>query len=197
MTISNEVISSVVTILLHAVADFSLVGNKDIKAPIVYRIKNNSAEWITKDNKQPTFVDVAIGLKLWDPKKPEEKVEFLLEPVSKDGKDGMDESRICVSRYLGGAAGDAAQPLTGSIVRALGGANLGFTFGLGALGKFSFGDNETLTKLIDAFVQTLATRVTGTAVEHVLYGPPPTDPELQALVDLAKWVSKCKQDDPS
>lgn len=195
LTITNETISSVVAIFLEALFDYSIIDGVGGKAPIVYIEDKTStpsrAKWLIKGDKAPTLVEVAIGLKAYDPSNPNIPV---MENVFEDAsKGGMDAKRLCIVRMLGGAAGDAAQPVTGVIVRAFGGANLGFSFGLGALGKVSFGDNETLAKLVDTVVENFSRRSTEIAMENILYGSgPPKSEALKAALEIAGWVSDCK-----
>jgi hypothetical protein len=145
--------------------------------------------WITKDGRTPTLATLAIELGVFDPKSPQ-NVGYLF--VGADNRT-MDAKRLCVARLLGGWAGDTAQPLTGVIMRALGGANLGVTFGLGGLGKFSFGDNETLTKLVDTIVENFPRRLTEMTVEHVLYGDAAeAAPPVKASLAVADLLTDCK-----
>jgi len=194
MTITNETITSAVAILLEALFDFSIIDATNFNAPIIYDIdaaKPSEAVWLTKANKRPTLVDVAVALQLADP--PTKPFTRIIE--KKDAKT-LDGQRLCVVRLLGGAAGDAAQPLTGMIVRALGGGNLGVSFGLGALGKFSFGDNETLTKLIDTVVENFPRRLTEATVSDYLYGKAADDPStsdvVKAALAIASMIGSCK-----
>lgn len=188
LTISNEVISNVAIIFLEATIDYSLVNASGINAPIVYLGDVTKPKWVTAGNRQPTFVEFAKGLKLWpEPQDSKPKPQLIVQADEKT----IDAPRLCVARYVGGISGDVAQPLSGMIVRTIGGANLGVTFGLGALGKFSFGDNDTLTKLIDSFVETLSKRLTEITVEHALYGEGKGNSKL---VKLAEMISECNND---
>lgn len=152
--------------------------------------------WVTKASKMPTLAELAKGMQLFtptgDPGSTTSAIPLVIERTSSKSPSNIDAPRLCVVRLLGGSAGDAAQPLTGMIVRALGGANLGFTFGLGALGKLSFGDNDTLTKLIDTIVENFARRLTELSVEHVLYGASTPPPALKGALGLAESLESCK-----
>jgi hypothetical protein len=151
--------------------------------------KEVNVKWLTKDGKRPTLIDivVAMGAVTGDPPRPD-----LKNVVELAGKETMDAKRLCVVRMIGGAAGDAAQPVTGMIVRAFGGANLGVSFGLGALGKFSLGDNETLTKLVDTVVENVPRRATEMAIANALYGPGAVSGSLGDTVMIAEWLAGCQ-----
>jgi hypothetical protein len=194
MTISNETISEVVSIFLEAVFDYSIIDGTSGTAPIVYAEDTSTSpskpKWLTKDSNAPTLAEVAIGIGAVDQNNANLP---LLRNVIENAKDGtMDAKRLCVVRMLGGAAGDAAQPVTGMIVRALGGANLGVSLGLGALGKFSVGDNDTLMKLVDTIVENVPRRSTEIAIENALYGKPFTPGALEWVLEIASWLTGCK-----
>ena len=67
---------------------------------------------------------------------------------------------------MSGFSGEASEAVTGLIVRALGGLETGPFV---VFGKFSFGDHETLTKLIDAGVETFSKRSTDVVISHILH----------------------------
>jgi hypothetical protein len=192
-TISNETIAGSVSVFLEALFDYSIIDGKVGAAPIVY-IEDGPAptkpKWLTKGNNAPTLAGIATGIGAVDPSNSNLP---LLEKVVENVKAGrMDAGRLCVVRFLGGAAGDAAQPITGAVVRALGGANIGVSFGLGALGKFSLGDNDTLTKLVDTVVEFLPRRSTELAAMNVLYGVIPDSGALRQALDVAALVPGCR-----
>jgi len=153
----------------------------------------SSVTWFTKDANTPTLATLAISVGLFDPKAPKDINRILM----KSDPTTMDAPRVCVARLIGGWSGDAAQPLVGTIVRLVGGANLGFTFGLGALGKFSFGDNETLAKLIDAVVETFVQRLGELTTETILYGNSNNaGAPLQSVLALAETLTDCQGKTP-
>jgi hypothetical protein len=190
MTISNETITSFTAILIEAAIDFSMLEASRWKAPIIYTLDvSNNPVWVTKDRKRPTLVDVVVNAQGQSPDRP--RLPFVIEEAARAGS-GMSKSKLCVARALGGQAGDGAQALSGSTVRLFGGADLGFVL----MGKFSFGDNETLTRLVDTVVETLARRLTEGAVQHLLYDADAKNPAvsdvLKATLTVAEWIDGCK-----
>jgi hypothetical protein len=193
LTITNETITAFAAVFIEATMDFAIIDARHWKAPIVYTSATDvrTIQWHTKGNNKPTLVDVAIKFGGVDPAKPE--WGYVIQEA-KNGI-GMNPTKLCVARLLGGEAGDAAQSLTGSAVRFFGGTNIGFV----VLGKFSFGDNETLARVIDTLLENFPRRLTEGALQHVLYEIDFSKPEankiLASLISVAESLAGCKEND--
>ena len=93
--------------------------------------------------------------------------QFIVEPVQEDPqKEGISEQKLCITHEIAGISGDAAQGFSGTILRLFGGGSGGIAF---LNGKVSIGDNQTLAKVIDTFLENVAKRVTEIFVSTILY----------------------------
>lgn len=161
MKITNETITGLFRVVLSAVFDVVVLSADDIKYPIVFNVQpDGSRKWVTKDNAKPTLA-VVLEEKLgsaatWPGK---------METAKAGNSPGMNETKLKVLGYVSGVAGDIADGLAGSLLRTLGGADVGFL----VLGKISIGDNETLMRIADVFIEWLARRATELAIATELY----------------------------
>lgn len=170
--LKNEVVVAFTSILYDLLWDYVLyLVNQDellIGDPIVYEQEKEKPKYINPENKEPTFAKFLVATEIARPKE-KPVLPGVLEPVkSKETKDskGLTKQEVCVIHYLSGLSGEASQGLAGLIVRSLGGANLGFVVGYG---KFSIGDNQMLTKIIDASVERFSKRSADLLFSDILY----------------------------
>jgi hypothetical protein len=78
-----------------------------------------------------------------------------LETIVAEGEKGIDERELKAIRYLSGLAGDKSKTLAGAAFRAFGGLEISLVIG----GKFSFGDNDTLAKILDTTFEVASKRI--------------------------------------
>lgn len=165
LTITNETITAVLHVAIEALADYAIVDSKKIRVPIVFEgteETENPTTFINSSKQPPTLAGYVMKIK--GSKKP--YMKYVIEPVKMNNEIGISTEKLQYIRYASGLAADSSQALSGAIVRLLGGANIGFGF----MGKFSFGDNETLSKIADTIVEGATRRVTEAFASHVLYG---------------------------
>jgi len=134
--IENSTITAIVGILWEAIADELL------ETPVWYKKDKVTKKdvYLTKDNVQPTASKRNVAT--------DELVVTL-------GKVGIEENEVKVMRFLSGLAGEQSKILSGSVYRAIGKVNIGFV----AESGFSFGDNETLAKILDTSFEVLSKRI--------------------------------------
>ena len=163
LTITNETITALEMIFLESLWDWAIIGG-GLSVPIIYEGDHNAPIFLTAEKRVPTLWTTLRDCGMAFP------VDKIIErAVEEDVDPGISLSELCTIRKVSGLVGDAAQGVTGIIVRAFGGANIGFTLGLGALGKFSLGDNDTLTKVVDTWTENTGRRATEVYVSHLLY----------------------------
>jgi hypothetical protein len=104
--------------------------------------------WSTKDAATPT------GAKRGS------RPKVLLAEKKAKGQITHDELKVI--RYLSGLAGDQAKTVAGLVLKSIGGVDVGPVF---VLGQFSFGNNSTLMKTVEAIFEGVARRV----AEHTAY----------------------------
>lgn len=166
MTITNETITGFEDVALCAVLDYIILSSGRIKDPIVFESSTPdnvaSRKWLPTGNK-PTL---AVILEKRLPNTHGVKAGVLEVAISNpETQNGFNKAKLTVLNHLTGMAGDAAQGLSGAILRAFGGLDAGFVIA----GKFSFGDNETIAKMADVFVEHLARDATEVATAAALY----------------------------
>jgi len=163
LTITNETITALENVFLESLWDWAIIGG-GFNTPIVYDGDDGNPKFLTAEARVPTLwttlKDTGMAL----------PIDRIIERVvDEDTNPGISKSELCVIRNVSGLAGDGGQATTGMIVRAFGGANIGFTLGLDALGKLSLGDNDTLTKVVDTWTESTARRATEVAVCQLFY----------------------------
>ena len=130
-SIGNDVITAVVAIILEGLFD-GLLGN-----PV----------YVDKDDKFQTSEGREPSAHKYKHAKPQTIVER--------GKEGIDDLELKAIRYLCGLAGDQSKTLSGAAYRSFGGMTLSLVIG----GKFSFGDNDTLAKVLDTAFEVASKRI--------------------------------------
>lgn len=84
------------------------------------------------------------------------KLQFArAEKLVRDRTDGIDKLELRGIRYLSGLASDQSKVLSGLAIRAFGDLEIGFGVG----GHFSFGDNDTLAKVLDTIFEVASKRI--------------------------------------
>ena len=169
LTITNDTITALEHVFLESLWDWILLAeDPPLRVPLVYKVDSGNITWLVANGSQPTMVDVYMStLSVSLP------IKYIAEQVAADDdKNGISAPKLCLIRTVSGLAADAAQGTSGAIVRALGGANLGVSAGLGVLGKLSIGDNDTLTQLVDAWTESTGRRSTEIFASELLYDQP-------------------------
>lgn len=133
-SIDNDVIVAVVGIVLEGVFD----GLLDV--PVYVKVKGEEKKYETKNGKEPSVHRLKRAGE---------------ETIVADGQNGIDEYELMVIRYLSSLAADQSKLVSGAAYRMFGGLEIGFVVG----GDFSFGDNETLAKVIDTTFEVSSKRV--------------------------------------
>jgi hypothetical protein len=82
-----------------------------------------------------------------------------------DGPDGIGPRKLKLIRLVGGVSGDEGKLVSGLVLRNVG----GIEFGQFLFGKWSIGDNETLSKVAETIFGLLARRTNESVASHVLY----------------------------
>ena len=133
--VENSTITAIVGILWEAIADDLLA------TPVWYKKTDKGKKvYLTKDNVRPTASKRNVA-----------KDKLVVDL----GKVGIEENEVKVMRFLSGLAGEQSKMLSGSVYRAIGKVNIGFV----AESGFSFGDNDTLAKILDTSFEVVAKRV--------------------------------------
>lgn len=140
-SIGNDVITAVVAISLECLLD-SLVHT-----PVYIIEKGGETKFQTIGGAQPSF-DV---YETRDANKPAVYRTLLVEK----GAPGIEARELKAIRFLSGLAGDQSKTISGAVYRAIGGLDIGFVL----LGKFSFGDNDTLAKILDTAFEIASKRI--------------------------------------
>jgi hypothetical protein len=120
-------------------------------------------------------------------------VRYIVEPLQQEGASGISPSKLQLIRFVQGIAGDGASGLSGVVMRTFGGVHIGITAGLGALGKISVGDDNTLANLVETALGDIAAYPSELFTANALYGityvnGPPNEKD-PALVKLLKFLS--------
>jgi len=143
--IGNETIGSAETVLLELFADWLL------PTPVFKDAATH--KYITLENKEPTAVTAKVRGAI------DTDAKFTVKKIK-----GM--------QCAAGLAGEGGLALGGLVVKSFGGTNLGVTLGLGALGKYSFGDNNTVSKVGETLFEVAFRRGTEHLVYRILRNPP-------------------------
>ncbi len=133
-SIGNDVITAVVAISLEAIFDGLL------KVPVYMDL--TGAKFETEKGAEPTAYT-------FDRSKP----RFI--KLVAHGADGICEHELKAIRLLSGLAADQSKTLSGMAFRAFGDLEIGFAIA----GHFSFGDNDTLAKILDTTFEISSKRI--------------------------------------
>ncbi|SFH58194.1 hypothetical protein SAMN05216299_1264 [Nitrosospira sp. Nsp14] len=149
-SIGNDVITAVVAITLESLFDSLL------HTPVYFDVdkENKKILWQTIGGARPTFDE-------YTNKDGDNKPIRFRVPIVEVGEEGIDKKDLKLIRYLSGLASDQSKMLSGAAYRAIGGLDIGFVL----LGKFSFGDNDTLAQILDTSFEVASKRI----VEEVAY----------------------------
>jgi len=148
-SIGNDIITAVIAIVLEGVFD----GLLDTPVYVVKGKDKDKDKFQTKKGATPTVYRLTTLTKV-------EK-----EPIVARGKDGIDDLELKAIRFLSGLAGDQSKALSGAVFRGFGGLELSFVIG----GKFSFGDNDTLAKILDTSFEIASKRIVEEGAHHGFY----------------------------
>jgi len=170
-TITNEVIVAFADIFQDSLWDYVFLALvDDIKDPVVYYPEHKD-QFVNTSKKVPTFAKIA-----WKIKGNDNDIPGLVEEARPDTtpktQAGLRKTDVCVVHNVSGISGDASKLLNGTIIRAFGGGNIFVLLGFVATyGKYSIGDHQTLSKLIDATVETYVKRSSDWLFSTILYQP--------------------------
>ena len=105
----------------------------------------------------PVYVDKGGGFQTSGGLEPSAHKYKYAKPqtIVERGKEGVDDLELKAIRYLCGLASDQSKALSGAAYRSFGGITLSFVIG----GKFSFGDNDTLAKVLDTAFEVASKRI--------------------------------------
>jgi len=170
--ITNDAIVALANIFQESLWDYAFLSlHEDIKDPVIYRVDAKDS-FLNGSGKTPTFA------KFLRVKSETDKIAGLVEPVRTDDRaEGLGKRDVCVVHYFSGLSGESSEAVSGMFVKSLGGFNVGF---VAAYGKWSIGDNETLTKLIDASVETFSKRSADLLFSTILYRSGPNKVSWQS-----------------
>jgi hypothetical protein len=133
-SVGNDAITAVIGIVIEGVFD----GLLDV--PVYIEGEGENKTFLTKDGREPSV----HRLKHVDE-----------ETIVADGQNGIDVYELRAIRYLSSLAADQSRLASGAAYRMLGGMEIGFVVGA----DFSFGDNETLAKVIDTTFEVSSKRM--------------------------------------
>jgi hypothetical protein len=143
--VENATITALVGIIWEAIADDLF------QTPIWV---TDDGKYVTKGGNEPTARKMIFATTGRD----------ISERVVKPGEAGIEENKIKVMRFLSGLAGDQSKTLSGMAYKFIGKVNLHFVIGAG----FSFGDNDTLAKVLDTSFEVVSRRITVESSRHLL-----------------------------
>lgn len=158
--IGNDTISAVVSVVLEAFFDYAF------RTPIYFE-----ATTVYVDSRAEGGVDDA-GAWFLPVKRPEQRKDYFTkegrvptvavfmtsaeEPVVGDGAKGVTKEEFKLARRVAGMAGDKSKGAAGLVVRSFGSLEVQFMIG----GDFTFGDNDTFSKIVETTFEVSARRST-------------------------------------
>jgi hypothetical protein len=163
--IGNDTVTSAESVLLELLADWFL------QTPA---FKDEKGNFLTAGGHRPTGADPSIAL-------------VPVETVS-NNPGGMTTKKVKALQCVSGLAGDGGLALSGAIFKTAGGANAGPIL---VLGKFSFGDNKTVSRVLETLFEIGFRRGTAELIYKAVRNPATTrltikDPDYSCLLDLVK-----------
>lgn len=182
-TISNDTITAFVSVVGEAIIDdFFYRHRACLKFPIVVApdTEPGTLKWLTAGDGVPTFARV-LGLSEGSSTADiTDELKGLVElaPKADDETGGIGPKKLKLIRLVGGVAGDEGKLVSGLIVRNFGGLH----FGQFAFGKWSIGDNETLSKVAETVFELLLKRTNESVASQALYARKFPD-DLNWIVD--------------
>lgn len=158
LTITNQTITALESVFLDSLWDYMIIGSK-LKVPMLYKGSDEKPEFLI--DATPTLWTVLKDAGVKAPTK------GVIEKVAEtNNPGGISRAKRCVIMSVSGLAGESALGTSGIAVRALGGVDIGFII----LGKLSFGDNDTLMKVVDTWTESLGRHATEIFMSDTLYG---------------------------
>jgi hypothetical protein len=158
--ITNDTVTALVTIFFESLGDYALLDASSIKDPVLWKASGANHSWLTATQKMPTFVSVARHL--YQPAPAGSYSDDYGSVVNEAKTSTITEDEASAIRSVSGLAGDGAKSLAGGIVRFFG--------GIVPVAKLSVGDNQTVTQAVDAFLETVARRVSEAFLSTMAYG---------------------------
>lgn len=161
LTIPDTEIAAALTVLIEYIADLvdptPVLGDQDVD-PQTNKLPSNTKFYPGGGTNEPTALVAQLA------------------KYKNIGKNqcGVTPSNASVLEDVANAAGDRAGTISGLVSQSWGGVS----FGLGVLGKFSFGDNQTLGTVVKTAATRLGTRISFAASYWALdsLGSPPVTP---------------------
>jgi hypothetical protein len=158
--IGNDTIGAVISVVLEAFFDYAF------KTPIYFE-----ATTVYVDSRAKGGEDDA-GAWFLPVKRPEQRKDYFTKegrtptvaafmafaeaPVAGDGAEGVTKGEFKLARRVAGMAGDKAKGAAGLVVRSFGSLEVQFMIG----GDFTFGDNDTFSKIVETTFEVSARRST-------------------------------------
>ena len=191
-TVGNTEIAGVLSVIIDAVGDYVVRGPiwTDPTGKIFYPAAfNGAAPDLTKDPKATPLKPTVVDMKLKSKGQGDDEGTPLIKPLPLVASGcGIDEPKAQAIEYLGQTAALKAA-MVGGIS---GGSFGGFGVSLGAFGKVSVGDNQTVQVVIKTVLAKVAERVAADAAYRVLYKVP----DKAKLAELVKrYLDEVKPDD--
>jgi len=179
-TVGNTEIAGVLSVMIDAVADYVLRTPiwTDPTGKIYYPAGFNAAAPDPKDPTKVPLMPTAVGVKIKARGQSGDGAPLITPlPLVVSGC-GIDEVKAKAIEYLGQTAA-----LKASLVGGISGGSFGgFGVSLGAFGKVSVGDNQTVQVVIKTVMAKLAERVAAEAAYRVFYKVP----DKATLADLVQ-----------
>ena len=174
--IGNDVIAAALLVFMDALADSVLA------TPVLYKGDGSSRIYFPGQNKnQPTAVSTSseIGRPVVE-----------LQPVADDANGcGITEREAKAISLLANLAGEKSAALSKLSLESIGGVNLGFV----VVGRFSVGDNETLSTIVTTVMESIARKGSERIAYEFFWGytdnKTTEEHENEALKDVATFMN--------
>jgi hypothetical protein len=169
-SIGNDTITAFVSVVGEAVADHFFYRHRAcVQYPIVLGAEDGKPVWLTVGGGMPTLARlVGLDEHTTPDKIPETLKGFVEAAKDDDARDGIGPRKLKLIRLVGSVSGDEGKLVSGLVLRNVG----GIEFGQFLFGKWSIGDNETLSKVAETIFGLLARRTNESVASHVLYRRP-------------------------
>lgn len=188
LTVSNEMIVAHCTVFLEAICDFASIAAGS-RNPIVFKQDaGKKPVWQTSGGHKPTLavfiekitLDTAARDALTETSPVTERIYIVEKLRADNSQPGLTREKLELVRTSSGLAGDVSGLFADQITRVFGGIDIGVAV---LNGKISFGDNDTLAKLVQCTADVLIKRSTEHAVATRMYDL--VDPKAVATATAA------------
>jgi hypothetical protein len=178
MTIGDSEVAGALAVLLDVIGDFVL------RSPVWVDSLDKPTAWYPANLGSSTLKPTAVAFEedynkkysadlKWAPK------QLIVADNSQETRCGMDKRKLEIVEYVAQLAGQRASGITGLTLGNLGGVG----FSLGAFGKISIGDNQTLQVIARTLLSKTAERIASEVTYRALYTIPDKDKHFGQIVD--------------